>query len=638
MAAKTINFAGGNNVTVSTATAANVTTITISGPNTHAVETPLSVGVSTGGNTAGNTTVNTGSRLVLSGQANITLSQVTGAGATTIGISGGAGGGVNFSGGISTGGNTAGSTGITGTRLVLVGTNAVSLSQATDANGGTVSFDVTNTTHGHTNLSAGVSTGGNTSGTTGVNTGSQLVLVGGNNITASQGTAAGATTITLSGPNTHAQQTGISGIQNTETTYISGTVELEGTNNITVFSTTGQRFRISGANTHAAETPLSVGISTGGNTEGNTTVNTGSRLVFVGSNMITLSQATAAGASTITLKATQSVQTQDVLSAGVSTGGNTAGNTGVNTGSQLVFSGQANITLSQATAAGATTIGISGAGGAGGNFSGGVSNLGNTAGSTAITGTQNVHVGTHHLTLSQSTGANGATITYIPGPNINIWNNFRPHGTVQGIQTAVNDGLDRTWGIFPLMHNEPFPGLMTVNTLFMKLSVSGSTATMSAAATSSFSFALYTLTGSSLSLLNSASTSFGYAAAASNNSTGWAGIRWLTLHSSLWSVQPVLSQAEYWIGTAYATSGVSNQTLNLYGMRAHASQSVSHSGTLGVATVAGATSHGYGGFWPGLYTATSASPPGSIGSAELSRSVMVQVPYLVLQRDGPQTF
>jgi hypothetical protein len=62
---------------------------------------------------------------------------------------------------------------------------------------------------------------------------------------------------------------------------------------------------------------------------------------------------------TIILDATQSVQTQDVLSIGVSTGGNTAGNTTVNTGSRFVVIGSGNLTASMATAAGATSLNLS---------------------------------------------------------------------------------------------------------------------------------------------------------------------------------------------------------------------------------------------------------------------------------------
>jgi fibronectin-binding autotransporter adhesin len=222
-------------------------------------------------------------------------------------------------------------------------------------------------------LSAGVSTGGNTAGNTQVSTGSRLVFVGTNNITLSQGTAAGATTITVSGPTTAAQSVQTQGI-------------------------------------------LNVALSNVGNTAGDTGVNSGTRYVLAGGNNITVSGGTAAGATTVTISAAnQTVQTQGVLSAGVSNVGNTSGNTTVNTGSRLVFAGGNNITLSQGTAAGATTITISAPNLGAGAMSAGVSNLGNSAGATGITGTQLVLVGSDNITLSQTTGANGGTVSIIGG-------------------------------------------------------------------------------------------------------------------------------------------------------------------------------------------------------------------------------
>lgn len=58
----------------------------------------------------------------------------------TLSLSANAPGGGAFSGGVSNLGNTQGQTGVTGTRLVFVGTNNITLSQATDANGGTISI------------------------------------------------------------------------------------------------------------------------------------------------------------------------------------------------------------------------------------------------------------------------------------------------------------------------------------------------------------------------------------------------------------------------------------------------------------------------------------------------------------------
>jgi hypothetical protein len=173
---------------------------------------------------------------------------------------------------------------------------------------------------------------------------------------------------------------------------------------------------------------LSAGVSTGGNTLGNTQVSTGSRLVFVGSGMITASQATAAGASTITLNATQSVQTQSNIQAlydganSISTGTirvTNANGVSFSVNAQTLSasvnqsismfavsnttqstSGTAHKSALSFAGAGVASVGVTGGSvvvsvpaGGGAGFSGGVSTGGNTAGATGITGTQNVFVG-----------------------------------------------------------------------------------------------------------------------------------------------------------------------------------------------------------------------------------------------------
>jgi hypothetical protein len=195
---------------------------------------------------------------------------------------------------------------------------------------------------------------------------------------------------------------------------------------------------------------LSVGNSNLGNTQGDTGVVTG-RMVLVGTDMVSLSGSTDAGSITLSIRATQSNQTvglyassqttgqsssstadarsltfvgaggvsvglsngRYIISGGAFTagisGGNTVGDTGTVTG-QVVFAGGANITLSGSNDGASQTISIiGGAGGAG--YSAGVSSFGNTAGETGLTGTNLVFVGSGPVSLSQTTGANGGTIT-----------------------------------------------------------------------------------------------------------------------------------------------------------------------------------------------------------------------------------
>lgn len=282
--------------------------------------------------------------------------------------------------------------------VVFTGSNMITVKSS--AAGQTVIIDAT-----QTNQSAikalGASNTGNTAGNTGVSTGIDWVLAGTNNVTISQSTAGGGpNTLWVSGPTAAAAQTGISGFANSETTYTSGSVTLSALANITIRSTTGQQFQFSVAGTTGTGNLNAISNS-------NTTYTSGT---------IGLSELGA-----ITIRSTtgnqfqfsvnsQTVQTQSFLSAGMSTNGNTSGDTGFVTG-RLAIMGGNNITLSGSTNAGSMSITISAPNLGAGAFSGGVSTGGNTAGATGITGTQMVFVGTGPISLSQTTGANGGTLS-----------------------------------------------------------------------------------------------------------------------------------------------------------------------------------------------------------------------------------
>jgi len=653
---------GTNMVSLSQGTAAGASTVTIDATNQN-----LSVGASTGGNTAGNTTVNSGSRLVFVGSNNITVSQGTAAGATTLTISGPSVAGAQT--GIS--GIANSQTTYTSGTVSLSELGAVTIRSTTGQQYQISVNSQTVQTQGI--LSAGVSTGGNTAGNTQVSTGSRFVLVGSGNLTASQGTAAGATTVTLSVAAQSVQpetQTAISGIANSQTTYTSGTVSLSELGAITIRSTTGNQFQLSvnsqtvqtqnlhnvtlsgntagvmaqissgtmtlaggnnvtlsqagnavtisaggGAETQTAisgisasntlytsgtvlftgsnmitvkssaagqtvildatqsvqtQDVLSIGVSTGGNTAGNTTVNTGSRFVVIGSGNLTASMATAAGATSlnlsvaaqsaqtgisaisnsnttftsgtiglselgaitirsttgnqfqfsvnsqtaqtgisalsnsnttftsgtvglselgaITIRSTtgnqfqfsvnsQTVQTQGILNVALSNIGNTAGDTGINSGTRMVLAGGNNITLSASTAAGATTVTISAPNLGAGAMSAGVSNLGNTAGSTGVTGTQLVLVGTNMVSLSQSTGANGGTVS------INATQSVQTQGVpLMGVSTGGATSGDTT-----VNSGTRFVLVGTNLTMSQGTAANATTVTVSAPATSSLS-------------------------------------------------------------------------------------------------------------------------------------------------------
>lgn len=189
----------------------------------------------------------------------------------------------------------------------------------------------------------------------------------------------------------------------------------------------------------------------------NATSLTISRLAFTQSNGLTLSLSTGAGAATVIGSYTVPTQTNQsaIKGLGASNTGNTAGNTGLSTGIDWVIAGSQAVTISQSTvgggpntlwvnapnagagnvtfSAGAASAGLAsivfsnsngvsfGLNGStitatvsagGGGIGGGVSNLGNTAGSTGTVTTGNiVFVGSGPISLSQSTGAAGSAAT-----------------------------------------------------------------------------------------------------------------------------------------------------------------------------------------------------------------------------------
>ena len=152
-----------------------------------------------------------------------------------------------------------------------------------------------------------------------------------------------------------------------------GTLFLAGGNNITL-SQNGQSITISGANNTGATT-FQAGMSNLGNTAG-TTGTYNNRLVFVGGNNVTVSQSVNAGSGTISIIGAAGGS----FTGGVSTGGNTAGTTGT-VASGVLFYGGNFVTLSQSSGANAASISIIGVEG---SQTLGISNVGNTAGTSGV--------------------------------------------------------------------------------------------------------------------------------------------------------------------------------------------------------------------------------------------------------------
>lgn len=261
---------------------------------------------------------------------------------------------------------------------------------------------------------------------------------------------------------------------------------------------------------------------------------------------------------------------------------------------------------------------------------------GNTAGSSQLAGADITLVGGNNVTLSADTAASKLVFSAAAGGGGGqtrvFFDNLGPLATASGAMGAKIVQFRTVW-FAPL---EPFNGkfddAMTANTVAIDMSVSGSTATMSQAFTSSVSIGIYTIISTagtlSMSLINSASGSFGYAAAATNNSTGFVAQRYLTIHSSQWSAQPTFSDGgRYIVGMVWNSSGQSNQTNSILGgyMNSTAARSgyIGQSGT--VATWMGA------GQFMGHYSATSTALPANVNYTQINKQVASAnfVPHLI---------
>jgi hypothetical protein len=217
---------------------------------------------------------------------------------------------------------------------------------------------------------------------------------GSGNITVIGGVNTGATTFAL-GVSTDGNSAGTTGTVNLQ-------AELVGGNNITLSeSKNGQSATISFVGPTDAQ---SIGMSNIGNTAGTTGVVTGSnfRYLFAGGSNVTLSQSINGSLGTLTINVQQ---TTELLAATIS--GNTSGAlAGISSGT-LTLAGGNNITLSQA--GNAVTISAFTE-----SQSFGMSNLGNTDGTTGIASGSNMQfllAGGRNITLSQSLNGSSGTIT-----------------------------------------------------------------------------------------------------------------------------------------------------------------------------------------------------------------------------------
>lgn len=200
-----------------------------------------------------------------------------------------------------------------------------------------------------------------------------------------------------------------------------------------------------------------------------------------------------------------------------------------------------------------------------------------------------------------------------PGiPILSYYDNLIPGST------TVSEGGNASLYVFPLDPvNEIPPGLMTVSTVFLNVTGTVSTA---ASFSRSMSIGFYTSVNSTqLTLVFSASTSWGTNAANANVNQSMGGWRWVTIHSSQFNNQPVLEQKRYWC-VLWNRSSSGSQSFSLFGMRSMGLSNV-RSGFMSVASASN-TTLGWGRF-RGVYSASfSTAMPNALAASDINKNVL----------------
>lgn len=529
---------------------------------------------------------------------------------------GGAGAVVGF--GVSTLGNTSGTTGTVNGSLILIGGNNVTLSQSVNGASASITISAFNQSI-QTQNCLDASLAGNTSGTLALLSSGTMTLAGGNNITLSQvGNAVTISAFTQTVQTQNCVDKTLAG--NTSGTLAlisSGTMTLAGGNNITL-SQVGNAVTIS-AFTQTVQTQNCLNGTLAGNTSGVLALISSGTLTLAGGNNITLSQA----GNAVTISAfTQTVQTQNCVDKTLA--GNTSGVLALISSGTMTLAGGNNITLSQA--GNAVTISA---------FTQTVqtqncvdaSLAGNTLGTLALVSSGTLTLaGGSNITLSQ----NGNAITILAGRTIKHFQNL--------VGASANNGTTAgTPLFFPLCADMVWPGWMTVKSVFLDLSCSHTATNASTQAhTYSVFLGIYTANGSTLSLLNSASTSFGSGGANANISSQYNGLRFLSFQSSQFSQSSLnLSDGAHYFGCMLINTAGTNFPMSWVGQNILAT--TQRSGSIGNSTVTASTM-GWGIPYNGWYSTTTAALPGSVQVSELAKvsAAGANMPHLVFENELSQ--
>ena len=357
-----------------------------------------------------------------------------------------------------------------------------------------------------------------------------------------------------------------------------------------------------------------INVTIGGNTAGvGTLISTGTA-TLVGGNNITLSQngnavtisGGAGGGGGVALansQTTYSSGTANFVASGAMTIASGAGqsfNFSVPQTSSLSATGAFSISTNGAT----VSMGVPA-------FSAGMSNIGNSAGTSGTASNQLIFAGGNNITLSQSTGAGGNTITVA--------------GAIGGATLSRFEYLDGFFtslgqiGQSSLSFNHMYVPYNVTGTA-MKIGGSLSAATNTSATTASANVSLwmgiYTRNGSTLSLASSGSANNGYQWSQSASTTGNTsinGMRQLTV-----PINVNMTPGEYWIGAVIQSA----TTYTGAGFTIYGNNQIANAAGGAVLTPIGSNTSAARDavLFQGIYTANTGSGPVSVVSSQINNT------------------
>ena len=214
-----------------------------------------------------------------------------------------------------------------------------------------------------------------------------------------------------------------------------------------------------------------------------------------------------------------------------------------------------------------------------------------------------------------SFGLDGSTITAaVPSyPTLAYWDNMQRFGGSATNNLGSAATVQNQVYVFPL---GVLNGDMTISTLMFNMSHSATGNSSSAPKVFTVRFGLYTLNGSTLSILNSVSAAYSIAANAAN-STAYSGQRWIQFNSTDWSVSPAVSAEREYYGAFFYSSGGNNSAAQTAGFHGYFNYSTAVRS--GVMNVSQTTANSLGHYpWLGVHTVTGVLPT-SVNLSDLNK-------------------